>query len=211
MTRSPGRSWLPAVLSLFAHAALAATVTVNVRTAAGAPVADAIVVFDPQDAVPAPSHPTAVIDQINKRFVPRVSVVRTGTAVTFPNGDHIRHQVYSFSEAKKFTLKLYAGSPHVDVVFDKPGLVILGCNIHDTMVAFVGVVDSPYFGKSGDSGSFSLELPQGHYKVRVWHANLSDTPPPIAPSVIESTAAPLSIPITVALDTTRETVAAWPE
>ncbi len=84
--------------------------------------------------------------------MPRVTVVRTGTAVTFPNSDHIRHQVYSFSHAKIFTLKLYAGSPQHAVVFDQPGLVVLGCNIHDRMVAFVGVVDSPYFAKTDGFG-----------------------------------------------------------
>lgn len=210
MRRFVGRSWCLSLLALCANAALAGMLTVNVKTSSGAAAADVVVVFDPLDAAPAPSHDTAVIDQINKRFVPRVSVVRTGTAVTFPNGDHIRHQVYSFSDAKKFTLKLYAGSPNVDVVFDKPGLVVLGCNIHDTMVAFVGVVDSPYFGRSSDSGSLALELPPGHYKVRVWHPNLS-VAPALAPQVIEVSAAALTIPITVGLDPDRETVAAWPE
>ena len=90
---------------------------------------------------------------MNKHFVPRVSVVRTGTAITFPNSDHIRHQVYSFSPAKAFTLKLYAGSPKTPVMFDHPGLVVLGCNIHDNMVAFMGVVDSPYFAKTDGLGN----------------------------------------------------------
>jgi plastocyanin len=214
MTPPASRHSPIAVLVLYGHAAFAAhaafagTVTVNVKTSAGAAVHDAIVVFDPLDAVPEPSHDTATIDQINKRYVPRVSVIRTGTAVTLPNSDHIRHQVYSFSPAKTFSLKLYAGSPRVAVTFDKPGLVVLGCNIHDTMVAFVGIVDTPYFAKSGDSGSLTLPLPTGRYRLRVWHPNLASAPPS---QVIEVGAAPLVLPISLELDPDRETVPAWPE
>jgi plastocyanin len=191
-----------------ARAAAAGNVTVTVKTESGAAAVDAIVVLDPLDAASAPSHDAAIIDQVNKRYVPHVSVIRTGTAVTFPNSDHIRHQVYSFSPAKTFNLKLYAGSPKADVVFDKPGLVVLGCNIHDTMVAFVGVVDSPYFGKVSDSGSITLEVPVGHYKLRVWQPTLASLP---ALRDIEVAATPLTVALTVQLDPNRETVAAWPE
>src|SRR5580692_2161477 len=144
---------------LCAQGALAGVVTVSVTTPSGATAEDTVIVFDPLDATPAASHDAAIIDQVNKRFVPHVSVVRTGTTITFPNSDHIRHQVYSFSPAKTFDLKLYAGSPKTPVEFDRPGLVVLGCNIHDTMVAFVGVVDSPYFAKTSESGGAVLTLP----------------------------------------------------
>ena len=93
-------------------------------------------------------------------------------------------------------------------MFDKPGLVILGCNIHDTMVAFVGVVDSPYFGKVAESGSIALEVPAGHYKLRVWQPALASVP---APRTIEVGAAPSTVALTVQLDPNRDTVAAWPE
>jgi plastocyanin len=111
---------------------LAAPVSVNVTGRSGA-LAEAIVVFDPLDGMPAPSRDTANVDQVNKQFVPRITVVRTGTAISFPNSDNIRHQVYSFSPSKVFTLKLYAGTPAAPVLFDKPGMVVLGCNIHDKM------------------------------------------------------------------------------
>jgi plastocyanin len=185
----------------------ASPVSVNVTSAAGAAATDTIVVFDPLDTAPPPKRATAVVDQINKRFAPRVSVVRTGTSVTFPNSDHIRHQVYSFSVAKPFTLKLYAGSPPTDIVFDKPGLVVLGCNIHDTMVGYVGVVDSPYFGLVNESGAVALELPVGHYKLRIWNPNLAATRPT---QEVEVTAAPLQLVLTIELDPNRETVADWP-
>jgi plastocyanin len=193
---------------LFAQGAFAGMVTVNVATRGGATVADAVIVFDPLDAAPAASHDSAIIDQINKRFVPRVSVVRTGTLVTFPNSDRIRHQVYSFSPAKTFALKLYAGSPKTPVEFDKPGLVVLGCNIHDTMVAFVGVVDSPYFAKTSDAGSATLNLPAGRYRLRAWHPNAIAL---IPAQEITVAAAPLSIPLAIDVDPGSAAVAAWPE
>ena len=117
-----------------ANAVFAGSVKVTVKGKSGTPSADTIIVFDPLDATPPASHDTAIVDQVNKTFVPHVSVIRTGTAVAFPNSDRIRHQVYSFSPSHPFTLKLYAGSPRTDIVFDKPGMVVLGCNIHDSMV-----------------------------------------------------------------------------
>ena len=85
--------------------------SVNVSRPSGAAAADTVLVFDPLDASPSPGHDTAVIDQVHKQFVPRVTVIRTGTVVALPNSDQIRHQVYSFAAAKVFSLKLYAGSP----------------------------------------------------------------------------------------------------
>jgi plastocyanin len=187
--------------------ALASVVSVTVRTAAGAAAEDALIVFGPRDATPPPGKATVAIDQVNKRFVPRVTILRTGTAVTFPNSDKIRHQVYSFSAAKSFDLKLYAGSPKEEVVFDKPGLVILGCNIHDTMVGFVAVVDSPFFGKVPSSGELALDLPPGHYTLRVWHPNLAA---PLVPKEITVGAAAQDISLVIDIDTKRETVAPWP-
>jgi plastocyanin len=190
------------------QAALAGAVTVDVTTRSGTSAEDTVIVFDPLDAAPPASHDEASIDQINKRFVPRVSVVRTGTTITFPNSDRIRHQVYSFSPAKIFTLKLYAGSPKTPVTFDKAGLVVLGCNIHDNMVAFVGVVDSPYFAKASSAGTAVLNLPAGRYRLRAWHPNAVAAVPP---REIVVDAGPMRIPVSIDLDAAAATVAAWPE
>jgi len=193
---------------LCAPAALAGMVTVNVATRSGAAAADAVIVLDPLDATPPMHREAAIIDQINKRFAPRVSVVRTGTTITFPNSDRIRHQVYSFSPAKTFSLKLYAGSPNTPVIFDHPGLVVLGCNIHDSMLAFVAVVDSPYFAKTTDAGTVSLNLPAGRYRLLAWHPNAVTAVPP---REITVAAAPLNIPVSIDVDDTSANVAAWPE
>ncbi len=191
-----------------AQSVLAGVVTVNVTTVSGVTPEDAIIVFDPLDGLPPAAHNTATIDQINKRFMPRVSVVRTGTGITFPNSDHIRHQVYSFSPAKSFTLKLYAGSPKTAVLFDHPGLVVLGCNIHDNMVAFVAVVDSPYFAKATASGVASVNLPAGRYRLRAWHPNSVAS---IPSREIAVSAAPLSIPLSLDVNSESASVAVWPE
>jgi hypothetical protein len=93
--------------------------------------------------------------------------------VTFPNFDTVRHHVYSFSAAKTFELKLYAGVPNAPVTFDKPGVAVLGCNIHDRMAAWVVVADTPWSARSDADGRARIEaLPAGSYKLSVWHPGL---------------------------------------
>ncbi len=113
---------------------------------------------------------TLTIAQIDKQFVPYVTAIRVGTAVSFPNRDDILHNVYSFSKANKFQLPLYKDEPPEPVVFDKPGVVILGCNIHDSMVAYVYVLETPHFVKTDSSGRAKLKgLPLGEYRVQARH------------------------------------------
>ena len=194
--------------ALLATAAVSANpVSVEVTGRSGA-LADAIVVFDPLDAPPAPGHGSASIDQVNKQFLPRINVVRAGTAVSFPNSDNIRHQVYSFSQPKVFTLKLYAGTSAAPVLFDKPGMVVLGCNIHDKMLAFVAVVDTPYFAKTDGAGKASFDLPSGRYRLRVWHPNLADKAPV---QTIAVQAAPQTIAVILSTSSAPAELAAWPE
>ena len=200
--------WLPAVLAGIATGAMAASVTVKVSDSSGRPLADAIVVLDPLDQTPAATRGSAQIDQVNQEFVPRVTVVRTGTSLAFPNSDRVRHQVYSFSPANTFALKLYAGSPQTQVPFNKPGLVTMGCNIHDSMVAFVAVVDSPYFGKSSSLGTLELKVPAGRYRLRVWQETAAKAyrSDPLAVGV-ES----LTLPVKLEDGNNSGITPAWPE
>jgi hypothetical protein len=111
------------------------------------------------------------IEQRGREFIPWMTVVQTGTSVDFPNNDTMRHHVYSFSTPKRFEIKLYAGKPGQPVVFDKPGQVDIGCNIHDWMEAHVLVVDTPYFARTGADGRATVAgVPAGRYRVRPWHA-----------------------------------------
>lgn len=155
-----------------AAAAQTAEISASVTNEKGQPLADAVVVAVPVDgsARPQARAREATVDQVNKEFEPRVTAVLVGTSVTFPNHDDIRHQVYSFSPAKRFELPLYAGVPAQPVIFDRPGVVVLGCNIHDWMVGYVYVSESPYFAKTGTNGKAVLsDLPPRAYLVRVWH------------------------------------------
>lgn len=163
-----------ACISLISAQAAAAGVTVQVNDTAGKPLADTVVFVD-QDGGEAPrlSKP-AEISQRGLKFMPLVSVIQTGSRVSFPNNDKVRHHIYSFSPAKKFDQKLYSGVAATPQVFDKAGTVVLGCNIHDRMIAYVKVVDSPYFAKTDAAGVARIELPAaGKYKVSAWHYNMT--------------------------------------
>jgi hypothetical protein len=114
------------------------------------------------------------LEQIDKEFVPKVKPVFVGSTVAFPNHDSVRHHVYSFSPAKRFELPLYAGVPAQPVLFDKAGVVVLGCNIHDWMIGYIYVSESPWFAKTGADGKALLaDLPARAYTVRVWHPQLA--------------------------------------
>jgi len=195
------RRALPPLLcaaALVAGSASAATVEVLVQTPAGTPLADAAVLVEPVAGTPprARTRGHASIEQRGREFIPWMTVVQTGTSVDFPNNDTIRHHVYSFSEPKRFEIKLYAGKPGQPVVFDKPGQVDIGCNIHDWMEAHVLVVDTPYFARTGADGRAAVtNVPAGHYRVRPWHPLQKVA---VAPQDIEIEEAPVRM--TLVLD-----------
>jgi hypothetical protein len=116
------------------------------------------------------------MDQVNRAFDPDLLIVPVGSSVEFPNSDSVSHQIYSFSPAKRFQLPLYRGKPYPPVEFDQPGVVTLGCNIHDEMLAWVLVTDAPWFGRTQPTGSWSSDVPRGRYRVNVWHPRLRDDP-----------------------------------
>lgn len=179
MTRSRSAAVLFAIVSIAAASlgrAQTSEIAISVTDERGRPVTDAVVVAVPADgSLRTDARPRdAIVDQVDKEFVPRVTAVQVGTAIAFPNHDNVRHQVYSFSPTKRFELPLYAGVPSQPIVFDKPGIVVLGCNIHDWMVGYVYVSESPYFAKTGTNGKALIgELPPRAYVVRVWHPELA--------------------------------------
>lgn len=160
------------LLALFLPAlAQAATLTLNLRDERGNPAEDTVVYLMSEKTPGMPlKQPQTQIDQINKTFVPLVSVVQRGTRIQFPNKDNIRHHVYSFSKAKKFEIKLYADTPAKPILFDQPGYVAMGCNIHDTMIAHLLVVESPYFAVADRTGRAVInDVPPGNYSLIAWH------------------------------------------
>lgn len=153
----------------------AATVQVQVFDGAGKPLSDAVAFLESRETRSA-SRPLqgAEMAQVGKQFDPKVLVIPVGTSVQFPNRDSVRHHVYSFSPAKPFELKLYTGTAANPVVFDKPGVAVFVCNIHDNMTAWMVVVDTPYFGRSAAPGKVVLaNVPAGSYSLRVWHPGLA--------------------------------------
>jgi plastocyanin len=155
---------------------VAADLTVAVLDGAGHGVAGIVIIAESESALPDKHAPrAAIMDQQHMQFVPRVLVIQTGTGVDFPNSDQIQHQVYSFSAPKTFKLSLYAGHKYPPVIFDRPGLVTLGCNIHDGMIGYIYVTDSPFFGRSDDAGQLQLHgLPAGNYTLTAAHPQMQE-------------------------------------
>ena len=195
MSSTTLRSLLCAGLVALGGTSAAASLTVRVADQAAAAVEDAVVYAIPVGPN-APTKPPAPaeIAQVRQMFVPSVTVVQTGAAVTFPNRDTVRHHVYSFSPAKLFELRLYSGVPPTPVVFDKAGLVVLGCNIHDRMVAYVMVVDTPWFGKTAADGRAKIDgLLAGAYKVSVWSPRMKADGAPTALNVTADASLDVSV------------------
>jgi hypothetical protein len=159
--------------ALVAPCARAADLQVVLHNAKGQPVRDAVVTYYPQGG--AGSGPIRFdwpyrMAQQNLQFDPFVLVVPAGATVAFPNHDQVRHQVYSFSPAKPFELKLYGRDETRTIKFDRVGVIALGCNIHDSMVAFIKVVDTPFAAKTDAQGVAVLHgAPAGPGALKIWH------------------------------------------
>ena len=167
---------LALVALVLAQPAAARSVSGSVTASQGGAIAGAVVFVQ----TPSPSigqHATATVDQVEKTFVPGLLPIMVGTLVRFPNHDQIQHHVYSFSPTKTFELPLYKGEDAPPVLFDKVGVVKIGCNIHDWMSGIILVLPTPHFTVTDASGKYVLEnLPGGNYTLVVWHAQSNVKP-----------------------------------
>ena len=160
-------------LLLFASPASAADLSVSVTAPGGKPIRDAVVTVhvasarqDARSTLPPPYR----MVQKDLQFDPLVLAIPVGADVAFPNLDPVRHHVYSFSAPHPFELKLYGRDQTRSVRFDKPGIIAVGCNIHDQMVAFIDVVDTPYAAKTNAAGEAVIHgVPGGRATLRIWH------------------------------------------
>ncbi|MEM1142526.1 MAG: methylamine utilization protein [Pseudomonadota bacterium] len=148
--------------------------TISIAQPDGAPLAGAVIALEPTAESSLSAPDPGVMDQINRQFAPHILVVQKGAEVSFPNSDSIKHHVYSFSRAKPFEIKLYKDSKGEKVVFEKAGEVELGCNVHDWMLGYVYVVDTPFFGRSDNDGEATISAPAGSYTVTWWHPRIKD-------------------------------------
>ena len=154
----------------------AADVAFKISDAKGAPIADAVVSLIPLDSLKNIIPPVEPLEiaQTGQEFSTFVTALVVGSTVTFPNADKVGHQVYSLSPTKKFALPLYKPGSSGTVVFDRPGVVALGCNIHDWMLAYIVVLETPLFAKSTSDGAATIaNVSPGRYRVEVWHARLA--------------------------------------
>lgn len=174
---------------MFATASAAADLSVEVRTGAGRPVPDAVVTLYPAAGTPPISQAhfdwPMRMEQQHLQFHPFALIVPVGATVAFPNLDTVRHHVYSFSPAHPFELKLYGRDETRTVRFDRPGAIALGCNIHDQMIAFIKVVDTPLAARTDANGVAVLhDAPAGAATMRVWHPFMKSPGNEVAETVV---------------------------
>lgn len=167
---------LHVILLLAAEIAVARTIEVTVVDRDAQPVAGVAVFWRSAAETPSQAAPgtTAVMDQVDTRFEPHILIVQTGTSVEFPNSDTVAHHVYSFSHPNQFMLPIYKGDAHPPVTFTESGIVILGCNIHDNMLGYILVADSPAFGKTDEDGKVQISGAGNDGAIVIWNPRIRD-------------------------------------
>lgn len=149
------------------------------------------------------------MSQKDRMFHPHVLILPAGSSVDFPNQDNTQHHVYSFSPAKTFNLELYADKPEAPVVFDQPGIVELGCNIHDHMQAFIVVADTRAIGPTNEQGEVTIAVDFGDAQVpgsldlNIWHPRLPDNTKPVVRDITTASLTSAGIE-TVSIELTPE-------
>lgn len=146
--------------------------TVNIIDQDGHPLADVVLEIPIHHSEKSDLSTPLIMDQIDKSFAPIVLIAPKNSLVSFPNSDDIRHHVYSFSAAKTFELKLYASRPKQPIKFEQDGIVVLGCNIHDSMVGYIYVHDNTFTLKSNAQGKIDIDdIPASATSFYLWHPN----------------------------------------
>ncbi len=170
--------------------ASATTFTAEVLDQDGHPISNAVVSLIPDVKTSMPTASSRLpgektIDQRNETFIPLVTIVPKGGHVVFANNDQTTHQVYSFSPIKQFEITLARGERSPGVAFDNAGIAALGCNIHDHMIAYAFVTESPWTVLTGADGKVTMpDVPAGNYQAQIWHPKL---PPGREPPSLKTT------------------------
>ncbi|MBR9794008.1 MAG: methylamine utilization protein [Gammaproteobacteria bacterium] len=175
--------------------ALVAAKTITLVDEQGRPFINAVIsvksAAGEESSPPTPSLQPAIMDQVNRQFEPTTLVIEQGRKVVFPNSDNIRHHVYSFSQPKPFEIKLYAGDSVPPVQFDKSGIVVLGCNIHDSMLGFIYVKDGNPSWQTNQNGQAEITTAQD--EILIWHPDLSVNHIERLPYVLTDSEEPVTI------------------
>ena len=190
-------------------AAPCAELVVRLKAGREGPVADAVVTVRPLGRVvsSATEPRRRTIDQKDLAFLPYLEVFRPGDEVVFRNSDRTRHHVYSFSAAKTFEFVLAPRESSPPQLLEEPGVVAVGCNIHDQMVAYLYVTDAPWFSLTGADGKASFgKLGAGTYEISVWQPRLRPgrAEPSRRISVGPDEVRTLTVPLTLLPDPRRQ-------
>lgn len=168
-------------------------ISIDVISKAQEKISNVVVYLTPKEPIESSNvKEMAIMDQIDTQFMPHILAVQKNTQVRFPNSDSIKHHVYSFSAAKTFELQLYKDLQADPLMFSKSGVVELGCNVHDWMLGYIMVVDTPYFGKTDENGNLIIDVPDGEYQLSAWHPRIQDS--------IESLSIDVSVPMESKVD-----------
>ncbi|MGR3982719.1 methylamine utilization protein [Pseudoalteromonas sp. 1181_04] len=158
------------------YVAFAQDVTLNIVDQHGQPLKNAVVELVSEGGNKSSQQlPVLIMDQVDKQFSPTLLIAQQGQQVNFPNSDNIRHHVYSFSQAKPFQLKLYSGQPESPITFENQGVVVLGCNIHDSMLGYIYVAKSADVYQSDELGNVPLNGLTLPVKLSLWHSLQKNT------------------------------------
>ncbi|TGN39432.1 methylamine utilization protein [Marinobacter confluentis] len=195
------KNWIVLLLALVPLGLAAEPATLSVQVVdsqTGEPVSGARVIVN-HGAAAIPSAEEMI--QKNRQFQPQSLLIARGSEVNFPNRDTTQHHVYSFSPARVFNIELYADQPEAPILFDKTGVVEVGCNIHDRMQGFILVTDSALTGQTDDAGNASVALPPdvaslGQLDLSLWHPRLENA----TRTVDVSIPVPASGPVELTLD-----------
>lgn len=173
------------MIFLWVRTIFAADIHISVVDKRSTSVLDAYVELISIDGTGRAQKKEAVIDQVDKEFVPLVSAVPMGSTVLFPNSDNIQHQIYSFSKSKSFELPLFAKNEKNTVEFPLSGIVHMGCNIHDWMLSYLYVYESQWFTQVNAEGKASFTgIKEGTYTLRVWSPRLKNNRVPVETEVL---------------------------
>lgn len=152
----------------------AKAVSIEVKQKSGEPAVGVVVLLE-GDSATGTNMQMAEMGQREREFDPHVLVVQKGSTVNFPNYDDIKHHIYSFSSVKTFEQELYEGTESTPVTFDKAGIVELGCNVHDWMLGYIYVTETPFFGMTDEDGKLQIpNAPAGEYQLTVWHPRMEN-------------------------------------